>query len=158
MTTDGAGCILFLDFDGVTHPDPCDAGQHFTRLPLIEEVLRPYPACKIVISSSWRAVHPLDEMRTFFADDMRPRVIGVTPEYGGPGGNDRWDVAVVTSASGNASGGCAPASVWLPPHRRAGAPVDRDRRPRALVPPGLRQFAADRCPHWLWPGGRAAAG
>lgn len=44
MTSDeGAGCILFLDFDGVTHPDPCDAGQHVTRLPLIEQVLRPYP-------------------------------------------------------------------------------------------------------------------
>ena len=94
MTTDGAGCILFLDFDGVTHPDPCDAGQHFTQLPLIEEVLRPYPACKIVISSSWRVVHPLNEMRKFFAADMRPRVIGVTPEHGGPGGNGSWGVAV----------------------------------------------------------------
>jgi hypothetical protein len=45
----------------------------FTLLPLIEEVLRGFEACKIVISSSWREVHPLDELREFFAPDMRPR-------------------------------------------------------------------------------------
>jgi hypothetical protein len=76
-----AGCILFLDFDGVTHPDPCEAGQLFRRLPFIEEVLREFEACQIVISSSWRVVHRLDEMRGYFAADMRSRVIDVTPEY-----------------------------------------------------------------------------
>ncbi|HXE48801.1 MAG TPA: HAD domain-containing protein [Ramlibacter sp.] len=79
-------CILFLDFDGVTHPDPCEAGQQFRRLPLIEEVLREFEAWQIVISSSWRVVHRLDEMRGYFAADLRPRVIDVTPEYGGPAG------------------------------------------------------------------------
>ena len=80
------GCIVFLDFDGVTHPDPCEAGQVFRRLPLIEAVLREFEACQIVISSSWRVVHRLDEMRRYFSADIRSRVIDVTPEYGGPAG------------------------------------------------------------------------
>lgn len=74
-------CILFLDFDGVTHPDPCEVDQLFTKLPMIEEVLREFQACSVAISSSWRAVHPLDEMREYFAADIQPRVIGVTPEH-----------------------------------------------------------------------------
>lgn len=32
--------ILFLDFDGVTHPEFCSYDDYFCRLPLIEEVLR----------------------------------------------------------------------------------------------------------------------
>jgi hypothetical protein len=86
-TDSRAGCILFLDFDGVTHPDPCEAGQLFRRLPLIEEVLREFEACHIVISSSWRVVHRLDEMRGYFSADMRSRVIDVTPEYRAPNGH-----------------------------------------------------------------------
>jgi hypothetical protein len=82
-----AGCIVFLDFDGVTHPDPCEPGQLFRRLPLIEEVLREFETCQIVISSSWRVVHRLDEMRGFFAADIRYRVIDVTPEYCAPNGH-----------------------------------------------------------------------
>lgn len=136
MTTDGAGCILFLDFDGVTHPDPCDAGQHFTRLPLIEEVLRPYPACKIVISSSWRVVHPLDEMRNFFAIDMRSRVIGVTPEHGGPGGNGSWGVAVNHERQWECERWLLTGQLWLPRNRRAGAPW----------------IAIDDREHWFRPG------
>ena len=88
-----AGCILFLDFDGVTHPDPCEAGQLFTRLPLIEDVLRRFEGCRIVISSSWRVVHPLDEMRRYFAADMRPRVIGLTPRYRAPRGKRTPELA-----------------------------------------------------------------
>ncbi len=80
MTDRRADCIVFLDFDGVTHPDPCEMGRLFTKLPLIEAVLRRFDACKIVISSSWRVVHPLDEMREYFAVDMQSRVIGMTPQ------------------------------------------------------------------------------
>jgi len=76
-----AGCILFLDFDGVTHPDPCETDQLFTQLPLIEEVLREFKTCKIVISSSWREAHPLDEMREYFSEDLQPRVLGMTPVH-----------------------------------------------------------------------------
>ena len=72
-------CILFLDFDGVVHPEPCNPKHYFAQLPLIEEVLREHPGVDIVISSSWRGVHTLDDMREHFSSDIAPRVVGVTP-------------------------------------------------------------------------------
>ena len=71
--------IVFLDFDGVTHPEPCGVDALFGRLPLIEAVLLEFAAPRIVISSSWRQVHSLDELRAFFSADMAARVIDVTP-------------------------------------------------------------------------------
>jgi hypothetical protein len=70
---------LFLDFDGVTHPDPCGKDQYFCQLTLIEAVLRQYKSVDIVISSTWRFDHGLRELRKYFADDIAPRVIDVTP-------------------------------------------------------------------------------
>lgn len=35
---------------------------------------------EIVVSSSWRESHSLDELRDFFALDIRLRVVGVTPD------------------------------------------------------------------------------
>ena len=47
--------ILFLDFDGVLHPEPCDEdGEPFCNLPALEAILRDFPAVEIVISSMWR--------------------------------------------------------------------------------------------------------
>lgn len=71
--------IVFLDFDGVTHPEVCKKEKLFTCLPLIETVLRRHLPAQIVISSSWRTHHPLSELRAFFAPDIRQRVLGSTP-------------------------------------------------------------------------------
>lgn len=71
--------VLFLDFDGVTHPEPCFDAQAFCCLHLIEAVLRDHPGVEVVISSSWRDHHPLDELRGFFSADIGLRVVGVTP-------------------------------------------------------------------------------
>ena len=71
--------IVFLDFDGVTHPTPCQVDALFAQLPLIEAVLREFDAPRIVISSSWRVVHSLGVLREFFSPDLAARVIGVTP-------------------------------------------------------------------------------
>ncbi|MFZ3000646.1 MAG: HAD domain-containing protein [Undibacterium umbellatum] len=47
--------ILFLDFDGVLHPEPCyDKTQLFSCLPRLEAILRDFPTVQIVISSTWR--------------------------------------------------------------------------------------------------------
>jgi hypothetical protein len=70
--------VLFLDFDGVTHPEPCYDESVFCRLSLIEEVLLELPPVEIVISSSWRDKFPLEDMRDFFVPALQPRVIGVT--------------------------------------------------------------------------------
>jgi hypothetical protein len=50
--------ILFLDFDGVLHPEGeahiHDGGADFCFLPRLEALLREFPEVKIVISSAWR--------------------------------------------------------------------------------------------------------
>lgn len=72
-------CILFLDFDGVTHPDPCRKEAFFCQLPLIEDVLRENKHVDVVISSSWRYDHRLPELKAYFSSDIRTLVIDVTP-------------------------------------------------------------------------------
>jgi hypothetical protein len=71
--------ILFVDFDGTLHPDGCECDQFFCRTPLLEEVLRGFPHVQVVISSSWGQVHPLAQLREFFSDDIKARIIDVTP-------------------------------------------------------------------------------
>ena len=72
-------CILFLDFDGVTHPDPCSKANYFCQLPLIEYVLREQQRVDVVISSSWRYDHRLPALCAYFSPHLRTRVIDVTP-------------------------------------------------------------------------------
>jgi len=81
LTTDISvnNCILFIDFDGVTHPELGFKADEFCALPLIEDVLRDFPGVDIVISSSWRTQFSLQELRDFFSADLAQRVIGVTP-------------------------------------------------------------------------------
>ena len=123
--------ILFLDFDGVTHPEPYAPEAAFTQLPLIESVVRERVHVAIVVSSSWRESHSLDELRDFFAPDIQPRVVGVTP--------DMWDQAL------------APAYVrereclaWLAANRPAGTRwLAIDDRPAFFQPNCLTLFLTD---------------
>lgn len=69
--------IIFLDFDGVTHPEP--SNEAFTQLPLIEEVLRAYPLVPVVLSTSWREQLPMDVICANFSSDIESRIIGATP-------------------------------------------------------------------------------
>jgi hypothetical protein len=71
--------IVFLDFDGVTHPEPSPAERKFESLPRIEAVLRQHPGVSIVLSTSWRENHALDDLRDLFSSDMMHRVIDGTP-------------------------------------------------------------------------------
>lgn len=77
--------ILFLDFDGVLHPffprsDLSDAeNQKWSYVPNFEAVIRDFPDVDIVISSTWRIEHPLDELRSHFSSDIASRIIGVNP-------------------------------------------------------------------------------
>ena len=77
--------ILFLDFDGVTHPQfPRDdltdeENKDFSFAPRLEAVLRDFPDVKVVISSAWRQRHTLAQLRGFFAPDIAERIVGVTP-------------------------------------------------------------------------------
>ena len=65
--------ILFLDFDGVLHPEYSDRAVPdeiaFCHLPRFEAVLRDFPNVEIVISSTWRYHLPLDALRERFSAD-----------------------------------------------------------------------------------------
>ena len=68
--------ILFLDFDGVLH----GVGRpKFENLPRLEAVLRDFPEIDVVISSSWRESYSWDVIVDFFAEDLQPRIVGMTP-------------------------------------------------------------------------------
>ena len=71
--------VLFLDFDGVLHPETTRDEPLFCRLPLLEQWLRARPKVDVVISSSWRYSHKLDGLVVHFAKDIRPRILGLTP-------------------------------------------------------------------------------
>lgn len=74
--------ILFLDFDGVLHPDPCfDPANYFCCLPALEAVLREFPRVEVVITSTWRTTRSLHELKSFFCEDIQERIISSTPNY-----------------------------------------------------------------------------
>lgn len=74
--------ILFLDFDGVLHPDPCqDAARLFEHAPRLADVLDDFPEVSIVLSTSWRASRTIDELVASLPARLGPRVIGATPHF-----------------------------------------------------------------------------
>ena len=56
--------ILFLDFDGVLHPQPNDGAQ-FSNAPRVWELLARHPEVSIVFSTGWRFEHTLAALRQF---------------------------------------------------------------------------------------------
>ena len=79
---------LFLDFDGVLHPNLTPLHQRFSQLPLLVEAID-QSSVEIVISSSWRFEWSLARMKGFFPGSLRPRIVGTT----GPahiGRHARW--------------------------------------------------------------------
>ena len=77
--------ILFLDFDGVLHPessgqstDEAQAISHFCHLPRLESLLREFPRVDIVISSMWRERVDVASLLAYFSGDIRPRILGTT--------------------------------------------------------------------------------
>lgn len=71
--------LLFLDFDGVTHPEPCGCAPLFQSLPLTEAVLRRHPGVLVALSTTRRITRLIEELREWFASDIESRVIDVTP-------------------------------------------------------------------------------
>lgn len=73
---------IFLDFDGVLHPEPCfDSCDYFCFLRRLETVLRDFPSVDVVISSTWRTTRTLDVIRSIFSTDIRKRIVGYTPNW-----------------------------------------------------------------------------
>jgi hypothetical protein len=75
-----AAMILFLDFDGVLHEDPCfDPGRLFAQAPELARSLEPFPEVRVVLSTSWRAQRATGELAGLLPDGLRQRVIDATP-------------------------------------------------------------------------------
>lgn len=81
--------ILFLDFDGVLHPEfiPGESPgryrvnqEHFSCLPQFEAILLEFAELRVVISSTWRLRRSLEDLRLFFSPELRYRIVGATPE------------------------------------------------------------------------------
>lgn len=91
--------LLFLDFDGVLHPDGIGL---FSNLGLFEQHLLAMPGIEIVISSSWRETQGLDELREYFPLALRDRIIGVTPtlEDGYDRGGRQREIQAFLDAAG----------------------------------------------------------
>ncbi len=78
--------ILFLDFDGVLHPEGLGVAQDhrlFCCLPVLHELLRALPSLEVVFSTSWRLLYSPDELVGFVAGnapDLAGRFLGITPD------------------------------------------------------------------------------
>jgi len=80
--------ILFLDFDGVLHPDAAylekgrpvlrAEGEFFMWAPYLVEALAEHPDVKIVLSTSWARSIGFSRAKGYLPEDLRKRVIGAT--------------------------------------------------------------------------------
>jgi len=88
---------LFLDFDGVLHPDPCSRDQLFSNMVNLETAMSGIDGIEIVISSDWRKVfysggyaaqnvcrevRSPEEMAKHFPESLQASIVGVTPFIG----------------------------------------------------------------------------
>ena len=73
--------VLFLDFDGVLHPNNNSKANLFIHRNHFEEVMRSVPKIDIVISSSWRLHYEFDYLKQLFSPDIAARITGVTPRF-----------------------------------------------------------------------------
>lgn len=76
--------ILFLDFDGVLHPEAALSTRvDFQHLPLLWRILREVPEVEVVFATSWRNSHSLDELVFIVTrgggEDLAHRFIGMNP-------------------------------------------------------------------------------
>ena len=70
--------LLFLDFDGVTHPMMTKAFNP-ENMKFLESIVNEHPEIRIVISSSWREEFSLNEIKEMLGATVGSRVIGITP-------------------------------------------------------------------------------
>ena len=87
----GCGPVLYLDFDGVLHHQnvlwsaskgpylEAPAGHTlFEHAPLLAELLKPYPAIRIILSTSWAVKYGCYGAARRLPLELRTRVIGAT--------------------------------------------------------------------------------
>ncbi len=72
--------LIFLDFDGVLHPEYPQKLELLTKLPdFCTTYSKMFPHVGIVISSSWRNHYSLYVLKKIFPKEIRNLVLGITP-------------------------------------------------------------------------------
>jgi len=75
--------IVFLDFDGVLHPDPCtDKGRLFEHAQRLADSVKDFGEVGLVLSTAWRTVKPFGELLEVLPSDLRQRIVDITPTFG----------------------------------------------------------------------------
>ena len=80
---------LYLDYDGVLHPDEVfrvggkivlrmDGLSLFEWSTTLEELISPYPQMQIVLATSWVRVVGFDEARSHLSTGLQRRIVGAT--------------------------------------------------------------------------------
>ena len=80
--------VLFLDYDGVLHPNEVylergrpvlrGEGELFMWLPPLIDLLRSYPHVQIVLSTSWSRVFGFERSKRALPEPLIERVVGAT--------------------------------------------------------------------------------
>ena len=89
MTKSVTGPVLYLDYDGVLHPDTAyhsqargvylrGEGELFMHAPDLEQALAPFPAVRIVLSTSWVCALRFSQARKRLPEGLQSRVVGST--------------------------------------------------------------------------------
>ena len=104
--------LLFLDFDGVLHPNGCGDEELFCSVELLWLILRACPDVKVVFSTSWREIYKLEDMVKFVTsgggEDLMVRFIGKIPTFADVGYYPRRDIEIQSWLDAN--GYCCP---WI---------------------------------------------
>jgi hypothetical protein len=95
--------VIYLDFDGVLHPGEvwyeygmrqprlrAPGHKLFENLAVFEAAIAPYPALKLVLSTSWVQALGFEKTREFLPEALQSRVIGATYDLDSP---DAWRFA-----------------------------------------------------------------
>ena len=86
---------LFLDIDGVLHPNFSAPNQAFSLAPKLAETLAG-SSVQIIISSSWRFDRSLAELQTLLPKGLAERVVATTGAQPYEGEFGRWNEILET--------------------------------------------------------------
>lgn len=77
---------VFLDFDGVLHPQGGTTDRLFEKANLLQICLQQVEHVEVVISSFWAEYHPLEDMWDFFEEQpyLHRLIVGCTLQKGNP--------------------------------------------------------------------------
>ena len=82
--------LIFLDFDGVLHPNFCQEEHYFSRTGYLMAALYGFKDdVEVIISSSWRFHWSADVLLQKLPASLAPLVVGFTPEVD-PGRHQRY--------------------------------------------------------------------